>query len=68
MAVPKRRTPRSKRDSRRANHDKISAPALARCSNCGEITRPHHVCAACGFYDNKQVMATTTKDETASGT
>lgn len=68
MAVPKRRTPRSKRDSRRANHDKITAPALARCSNCGEITRPHHVCGSCGFYNGTQVMPTAAKDETPSTT
>ncbi len=57
MAVPKRKTPRSKRDSRRANHDKVSAPTLSRCSNCGETMRPHRVCPSCGFYDNKEVVA-----------
>ena len=61
MAVPKRRTSRSKRDMRRANHDKINAPALSRCSNCGEITRPHRVCGACGFYAGEQII-----DKTAS--
>ena len=29
MAVPKRRTSRSKRNMRRANHDKVTAPNLA---------------------------------------
>ncbi|MFO0610313.1 MAG: 50S ribosomal protein L32 [Polyangiales bacterium] len=56
MAVPKRRTSRQKRDTRRANHDKIVAPSITRCSNCGEITRPHRVCAACGFYAGKAVV------------
>lgn len=68
MAVPKRRTPRSKRDSRRANHDKISAPSISRCSSCGEVTRPHHVCPACGSYDGKQVMPQAQKDATPTGT
>jgi large subunit ribosomal protein L32 len=56
MAVPKRRTSRQKRDSRRANHDKIVAPAIVRCANCGEVKRPHRVCPACGFYDGKAVV------------
>jgi large subunit ribosomal protein L32 len=57
VAVPKRKTPRSKRDSRRANHDRVSAPTLSRCSNCGETMRPHRVCPACGFYGGEQVVA-----------
>ncbi len=56
MAVPKRRTSRSKRDMRRANHDKVTAPSLTRCSNCGETQRPHRVCPACGFYDGVAVV------------
>jgi large subunit ribosomal protein L32 len=56
VAVPKRRTSRTKRDSRRANHDKITAPALGRCSNCGEVKLPHRVCAACGFFAGESVL------------
>ena len=41
---------------RRANHDRINVPTLTRCSNCGEVTRPHHVCGACGFYGETQVI------------
>ena len=36
MAVPKRRTSRSKRNMRRANHDKVAAPNIIPCPNCGE--------------------------------
>ncbi len=57
MAVPKRRTSSSKRNQRRANHDKVSAPAIVRCPNCGEIKQPHRVCGACGFYDGQAVVA-----------
>ena len=57
MAVPKRRTSRAKRDSRRANHDKIAAPTYVRCSECGEPTRPHRVCASCGRYRGREVVA-----------
>lgn len=56
MAVPKRRTSRSARDMRRANHDRINVPTLTRCSNCGEVSQPHRVCGACGFYGETQVI------------
>lgn len=56
MAVPKRRTTRSKRDMRRAQHDKVTAPTLIACSHCGEAMVPHRVCAACGFYKGVQIL------------
>ena len=66
MAVPKRKTPRSKRDSRRANHDKVAAPAITRCTNCGESTRPHRVCPSCGFYGGEQVVAKAAPSDASS--
>lgn len=63
MAVPKRRTSRSKRDMRRAHHDKVSPPTLSRCSNCGETMRPHRVCPACGYYDGEQVVVSKTTEQ-----
>ena len=57
MAVPKRRTSRTKRAMRRANHDKVSAPAPPPCSTRGEWRRPHRVCPACGFYNGQSVVA-----------
>jgi len=27
------------------------------CSNCGELKRPHHVCASCGHYADREVVA-----------
>ena len=55
MAVPKRRTSRSKRNMRRANHDKVEAIQLVACSNCGEPSVPHRACASCGHYKGRQV-------------
>lgn len=55
MAVPKRRTSRSKRDSRRA-HIKLKTPALSECSNCGAIIQPHRICPECGHYKGVEVM------------
>lgn len=55
MAVPKRKTSKSRRDKRRT-HYKAKAPAVAVCSNCGEPVRPHHVCDKCGFYSGKKIL------------
>jgi large subunit ribosomal protein L32 len=56
MGVPKKRTSAQKRDQRRANW-KITAPNVMSCTNCGEAILSHRVCAKCGFYDGKQVIA-----------
>ena len=57
MAVPKRRTSRSKRNMRRANHDKVTAPNLIACANCGEPVVPHRACPSCGHYKGREVKA-----------
>lgn len=41
---------------RRANHDKVAAPTIVPCPNCGAMSVPHRVCGACGFYDGKQIV------------
>jgi len=55
MAVPKRKTTPSKRNMRRA-HDALKANAVNECPNCGEVKRPHHICASCGYYDGREVI------------
>lgn len=55
MAVPKRKTTPSRRNMRRA-HDALKGSAINECPNCGEIKRPHHICAACGHYDGREVV------------
>ena len=57
MAVPKRKTSKSKRDARRA-HTKIKAFNPIACSQCGEAKLPHHVCHSCGFYNGRNVIKT----------
>ncbi len=57
MAVPKRKTTPSKRDMRRANHDKVVPVQLAPCANCNEPSLPHRACPACGFYKGRKVKA-----------
>ena len=57
MAVPKRRTSRAKRDSRRA-HEALSMPARSMCPQCGELKLPHRVCGNCGTYRGREVVQT----------
>ena len=49
MAVPFRKVSKTRRDMRRT-HYKRSASTLVKCSNCGEMIKPHRVCPECGFY------------------
>jgi len=63
VAVPKRRKSRSKRDMRRAQHDKVTAPNLVPCERCGEPVVPHRACASCGHYRGRQVRPGTATDK-----
>jgi large subunit ribosomal protein L32 len=55
MAVPKSKISKSKRNMRRS-HDALKSAAYNECPNCGELKRPHHVCGACGHYDDREVV------------
>lgn len=57
MPVPKRKTSRAVRDSRRATHD-ISAPAQSVCPQCHQPKLPHRVCPECGYYKGKEILET----------
>lgn len=48
MALPKKKTSRSKRGMRRS-HDGLAIPNPVYCE-CGELTRSHRICSACGTY------------------
>ncbi|MBP5292704.1 MAG: 50S ribosomal protein L32 [Clostridia bacterium] len=65
MAVPKRKVSKARRDKRRSNNSKLTAPELVRCSNpeCNEMVRPHHVCMTCGYYGGKKVIDIKTKED-----
>jgi large subunit ribosomal protein L32 len=56
MAVPKRKTSKSRRNKRRAQHDKVTAPQLSECPSCGELRIPHRICPSCGFYKGRRVI------------
>ena len=55
MAVPRKKVTRAKRNMRRA-HDALKPNSFQECANCGELKRPHHVCAACGHYSGREVV------------
>lgn len=68
MAVPKRRLTSSRRDMRRANHDKVTAPNVVPCSNCSAPMISHRVCPSCGHYNGKAVKADKAADQASADT
>ncbi|RJQ70206.1 MAG: 50S ribosomal protein L32 [Desulfobacteraceae bacterium] len=57
MALPKHKISKSRRDKRRT-HQKVEAPAISTCSECGEATLPHHACPNCGAYKGRTAVET----------
>ena len=55
MAVPKKRTTKSKRNQRRS-HDALKRSCPIICPNCGASVMPHHACLACGTYRGRKVI------------
>ena len=56
MANPKNRFSHARTAKRRANW-KLTAPTLVECPQCHELKTPHVVCANCGYYKGKEVIA-----------
>lgn len=56
MAVPKRKTSKTRRDKRRT-HDALTPPSFTTCTKCGDASRAHHICENCGTYNGKQILA-----------
>jgi large subunit ribosomal protein L32 len=55
MPVPKRKTGKAVRDSRRS-HDHLTGPALSECPQCHKPKVPHRVCPSCGYYRGQEVV------------
>ena len=55
MAVPKRRTSKSRKRMRRS-HLAVKAVPTIRCSNCNAAVIPHRVCGNCGYYRGRNVL------------
>lgn len=62
MAVPKKKTSRSRRDMRRSHHAIKFSAAVELCPSCGEPKLRHHMCDACGTYRNLQVRPAATAE------
>jgi large subunit ribosomal protein L32 len=56
MGLPKRKTSQSKRNHRRA-HDALPIVQTMTCAHCGDPVLSHRICATCGFYRGRQVIA-----------
>jgi large subunit ribosomal protein L32 len=57
MAVQKRRTSKSRRDSRRAQWmASVKTPNVTSCPRCQAPKASHRVCLACGYYDGRKVV------------
>ncbi|MDG2023752.1 MAG: 50S ribosomal protein L32 [Actinomycetota bacterium] len=50
MAVPKKKTSKSKTRSRRAAAWKLRSSSRSSCPRCSEAKLPHRVCGNCGWY------------------
>ncbi len=61
MAVPFRRTSKTKKRMRRT-HLKKTVGALTTCPKCGEALRPHRACTKCGYYKNEEVVKVATEE------
>lgn len=63
MAVPKKRTSRSRRGKRRS-HDAIKpSAAVEACPSCGELKLRHNLCPSCGTYRARQIVPEAAKSE-----
>ncbi len=56
MAVPKRRTSKTRKRKRRT-HFKLNMPGMVVCDNCGEMKLAHRVCNECGHYKGREIIA-----------
>jgi large subunit ribosomal protein L32 len=54
-AVPKHKVSRHRRGNRR-RHQRLDAPTLVVCPQCGQLMRAHRVCKNCGTYRGRQVI------------
>lgn len=61
MAVPKKKTSKSKSKSRRAANTKVNPIVLTKCPKCGEPKKAHVVCTFCGYYKGNKILNVVSK-------
>ncbi|MDF2550655.1 MAG: ribosomal protein [Chlamydiales bacterium] len=62
MAVPRNRHSNARKNSKRA-HQAKKPYHLAKCPNCGGVKLPHRICAHCGQYHGRQMVAVAKTEE-----
>ncbi|MDR0621980.1 MAG: 50S ribosomal protein L32 [Deltaproteobacteria bacterium] len=67
MTVPKRRLSKMKGRKRRTHYVASHAPSPAICPGCGQEIRPHTLCAACGTYRGRVIIAPKKEEEKEKG-
>jgi len=55
VALPKRKTSKSRRDKRRT-HDRLRAVNVVECPRCHSKKISHRVCANCGYYAEHEII------------
>jgi large subunit ribosomal protein L32 len=55
MAVPKKKTSKSRKNMRRA-HDFLTVQSVSSCPQCKSPKLPHRACPTCGTYKGKEVI------------
>ena len=55
MAVPKRKTSKSRRDKRRSHH-RANIPNIIEDKKSGEFRLSHHIDLKTGLYNGKQIL------------
>ncbi len=56
MALPKRRKSHARVRTRRA-HWKAKSITMTTCPHCSATILPHRLCATCGHYNGRQILA-----------
>jgi large subunit ribosomal protein L32 len=55
MAVPKKKTSKSRKNMRRA-HDSLTPANSSACPQCKAPKIPHRACPSCGTYKGREVI------------
>lgn len=67
MAVPKKKVSIAKKKQRTSTRRTLKIKktlkqhALIECDNCKTLKQNHHVCPACGYYREKQILTIKSK-------
>ena len=62
MAVPKKKTSKSKTHMRRS-HDALRSAMPGTCEQCGSQRESHRACPECGFYRGRQIVVVSEEKE-----